>query len=184
MSEHEVLLDIDRGKRLGLEEAIFCRHKSTAQIDVILARIDEAGRACLLTHLSRAQLDGVAVRFRASIDYDETSKTAFFRHSPQAAAAPEIGIVTAGSSDVPVAREAQRTLEYFGVTAFTAFDVGVAGLWRLLDRIDELRELPIVIAVAGMDAALPSVLGGLYPGLIVPCQPRWAMGSRPVAQPR
>jgi NCAIR mutase (PurE)-related protein len=167
VSEHEVLLDIDRGKRLGLEEAIFCRHKSTTQLDVILGRIDEAGRSCLLTHLSSAQLAEVDARFRASIDYDETSKTAFFRYSPGQEAAPEIGIVTAGSSDVPVAKEAQRTLEYFGVAALPAFDVGVAGLWRLLERVDELRELPVVIAVAGMDAALPSVLGGLYPGLIV-----------------
>jgi len=167
VSEHEVLLDIDRGKRLGREEAIFCRHKSTAQLDVILSRIDEAGRACLLTHLSGAQLAGVDARFRASLDYDETSRTAFFRQSPGPQTLPEIGIVTAGSSDVPVAKEAQRTLEYFGVAALPAFDVGVAGLWRLLERIDELRELPVVIAVAGMDAALPSVLGGLYPGLIV-----------------
>lgn len=167
MSEHEVLLDIDRGDRLGLEEAIFCRHKSTAQLDVILSRIDEAGRTCLLTHLSDGQLAGVDARFRASIDYDETSRTAFFRDVPGPQTPPEIGIVTAGSSDVPVAKEAQRTLAYFGVAALPAFDVGVAGLWRLLERIDELRELPVVIAVAGMDAALPSVLGGLYPGLIV-----------------
>ena len=167
MSDNEVLLDIARANRLGLEEAIFCRHKTTAQIDVILGRIDAAGRSCLLTHLSDAQLAGVDARFRSALDYDETSKTAFYRFAPRPAVAAEIGIVTAGSSDVPVAKEAQRTLEYFGITALTAFDVGVAGLWRLLARIDELRELPVVIAVAGMDAALPSVLGGLYPGLII-----------------
>lgn len=167
MSENEVLLDIARASRLGLEEAIFCRHKTIAQIDVILRRIDEAGRSCLLTHLSAAQLADLDSNFRRQIDYDETSRTAFYRFDPGPVTAAEIGIVTAGSSDVPVAREAQRTLEYFGISSLTAFDVGVAGLWRLLERVDELRELPVVIAVAGMDAALPSVLGGLYPGLII-----------------
>jgi len=167
MTEHEVLLDLARGRRLGLEEAIFCAHKSVDQIDVILGRVEEAGRSCLLTHLSQEQLADIGPAFSAAIDYEPTSRTAFFRHSSGTMGAPQVGIVTAGSSDVPVAREAQRTLEYFGVNSLPAFDVGVAGLWRLLERIDELNELPVVIAAAGMDAALPSVLGGLYPGLIV-----------------
>ena len=85
MSDNEVLLDIARANRLGLEEAIFCRHKTTAQIDVILGRIDAAGRSCLLTHLSDAQLAGVDARFRSALDYDETSKTAFYRFAPRPA---------------------------------------------------------------------------------------------------
>ena len=76
-------------------------------------------------------------------------------------------VLSAGSSDVPVAREAIRTLAYFGVGARPIFDVGVAGIWRLLERVEEIRQFPIAIVVAGMDAALPSVLGGLYPGLII-----------------
>lgn len=167
MSDNEVLLDIARARRLGLEEAIFCRHKTITQIDVILRRIEDADRSCLLTHLSEKQLAGLDEHHRAALDYDPGSRTAFYRFTPQASGDAAIGIVTAGSSDVAVAKEAQRTLEYFGITALTAFDVGVAGLWRLLERVDELCELPIVIAVAGMDAALPSVLGGLYPGLII-----------------
>jgi NCAIR mutase (PurE)-related protein len=79
----------------------------------------------------------------------------------------EIAIVTAGTSDVPVAREALRTLRYNGMNATTVFDVGVAGIWRLLDRIEEIRQFPVLIVSAGMDAALPTVLGGLYDGLII-----------------
>jgi NCAIR mutase (PurE)-related protein len=66
-----------------------------------------------------------------------------------------------------VSREAARTLRYYGVPNLEITDVGVAGLWRLLDRVEEIRRMPVVIAVAGMDAALPTVLGGLVPGLVI-----------------
>jgi NCAIR mutase (PurE)-related protein len=75
--------------------------------------------------------------------------------------------VTAGTSDLPVAHEARRTLQFHGLVPLMIADVGVAGLWRLLQRIDEIRRIPIVIVVAGMDAALPTVLGGLVPGCII-----------------
>jgi NCAIR mutase (PurE)-related protein len=80
---------------------------------------------------------------------------------------PDVAIVVAGSSDAGVAREAQRTLAYNGVASRSFVDVGVAGLWRLTQRIHEISRFPVVIAVAGMDAALPTVLGGLVPGVIV-----------------
>ena len=98
---------------------------------------------------------------RARLDYDEVSRTAFFNAHNNAEHDPEIALLTAGSSDIPVAHEALPTLNYFGVNALPIFDVGVAGLWRLLDRINDIKAFPIVIAAAGMDAALPSVLGGL-----------------------
>ncbi len=79
----------------------------------------------------------------------------------------KVAIVAAGTSDARVAREAQRTLRHAGVDAEAIADVGVAGLWRLMARIEEIRRFPIVIAVAGMDAALASVLGGLAPGALI-----------------
>ena len=78
-----------------------------------------------------------------------------------------VAVVTAGTSDVPVAKEAVRTLAYYGEAALEVYDVGVAGLWRLLDRLEEIRAMPVVIAVAGMEASLPSVVGGQVPGLVV-----------------
>ncbi|MEQ8660989.1 MAG: nickel pincer cofactor biosynthesis protein LarB [Gammaproteobacteria bacterium] len=167
MTTHEIRLDHQRAARLGLDEAIFCAQKSPQQIEVILEEVLAAGRSCLLTHFDTtryAALDGAQ---RARTDFDEVSRTAYFNWTARAPGAPEVGIVTAGSSDVPVAREALRTLTYYHVAALPVFDVGVAGLWRLLERIDELRRHPVLIAAAGMDAALPSVLGGLYGGLIV-----------------
>lgn len=167
MTEQEIRLDHDRAGRLGLDEAIFCAQKRPAQIEVILDQVLAAGRSCLLTHLDPAHYRGLGTSQRSLLDYDEVSRTAYFNWNARPAAEAEVGIVTAGSSDVPVAREALRTLAYYHVAALPVFDVGVAGLWRLLERIDELRRMPVLIAAAGMDAALPSVLGGLYGGLIV-----------------
>ena len=76
-----------------------------------------------------------------------------------------VTVVAAGTSDVAVSREAARTLRYYGEPVVEITDVGVAGLWRLLERVEEIRAMPVVIAVAGMDAALPTVLAGLVPGL-------------------
>jgi len=165
MSDTEIRLDLERAQRIGLEEAIFCAHKSIAQIETALDRLRDTGRSGLFTRLDRTQFSSLTPAHRARLDYDDVSRTAFFDWQPRAVT--RVAIVTAGSSDIPVAREAQRTLAYCHVAALPLFDAGVAGLWRLLDHVDELRELPVAIAAAGMDAALPSVLGGLYPGLIV-----------------
>ena len=78
-----------------------------------------------------------------------------------------IGIVAAGTSDLPVAREAARTLEFSGHRAEIVADVGVAGLWRLTDRLDQLRRCRVLIAVAGMEGALFSVLAGLVPAPVI-----------------
>lgn len=167
MSDNEITLDHERDQRIGLEEAIFCSRKSDEQIEIILGQILEKKRSCLLTHLNPGQYSRINTNYRDLIDYDEVTNTAFFNWTERQDLDVQVGVVTAGSSDVPVAKEAMRTLQYFGVTTLPIFDVGVAGIWRLLDRVDEIRDLPVVIAAAGMDAALPSVLGGLYPGLLI-----------------
>ena len=167
MSDNEVKLDLERHRRIGLDEAIFCSRKSDEQVEIILGQVSEQQRSCLLTHLSSEQYGRINSKYRNLLDFDEVTKTAFFNWQERPHADVQVGVVTAGSSDVPVAKEAMRTLQYFGVTTLPIFDVGVAGIWRLLDRVDEIRDLPVVIAAAGMDAALPSVLGGLYPGLLI-----------------
>jgi hypothetical protein len=80
---------------------------------------------------------------------------------------PQISIITAGSSDVPVGREAARTIEYYGHPVEEINDVGVAGLWRLTERLEDIRDKKVIICIAGMDAALPTVLGGLVAGIII-----------------
>ena len=164
----EFLLDAARRERTGLDEAIFCAGKSPAQLDAILTHAEAAGRRLLLTRLDPAALAALPAARRGRLDYDPVSRTAFLGSVERpAAGGPRVGVVTAGSSDVPVAREAVRTLHYDGHPCHEVHDVGVAGLWRLLDRIEELRPLEVVIAVAGMEAALASVVGGLVPGAVI-----------------
>ncbi len=163
----ELKLDTGRRERLGLEEAIFCSHKSDEQLATILRQHAEEVRACLLTRLSAEQFARLPAIFQSALDYDPGSATAILNGPDPCGSAARLAIVTAGSSDVPIAREALRTLAFHGVHAEVVFDIGVAGLWRLLERIDELQQFPILIVVAGMDAALPTVIGGLYPGLVI-----------------
>jgi len=157
-------LDTERADRIGFGEAVFSAGKSPAQIGAILHAAVESGLPLLLTRLDPDRL--AALPLGHTLDYDPMSRTAFSGVPPDAGPA-RIAIVTAGTSDLPVAREAARTLQFNGFGATEIADVGVAGLWRLMRRVDELRAFPVVIVVAGMDAALPSVVGGLLPGCII-----------------
>lgn len=160
----EFVLDEARTARIGFGEAIFCAGKSARQIADILAH---AQVPMLLTRLDIEKFTALPDAQQSDLDYDPVSRTAYFGAPIPASDPAEIVILTAGTSDVPVAREAQRTLAFQGRAAPIVADVGVAGLWRLLRRLDDLRTARVVIVVAGMDAALPSVVGGLLGGAII-----------------
>ena len=163
----EVRLDFARASRTGLDEAVLCAGKSTAQLETILSRVRDAGRRILMTRLDDAAFAALAAEWRAEIDRDPVSRTGFFGAPARPTGPAAVAVVSAGASDAPVAREAERTLAFAGVASETVFDVGVAGLWRLLDRVERLRAMRVLIVVAGMDAALPSVVAGLAPAAIV-----------------
>ena len=168
MAEREVVPDDSRRARIGFDETIYCAGKSPRQLDAILARNIESGRPLLLTRLGAECSDALAPAHRSALDYDPVSRTAVLGTATESGPGPaRVAVVTAGTSDVPVAREAVRTLAYYGESALEVYDVGVAGLWRLLDRLEEIRAMPVVIVVAGMEASLPSVVGGQVPGLVV-----------------
>ena len=166
MSEPEVVPDDARHARIGFDESIYCAGKSPGQLDAILARTIESDRPLLLTRLGGETFDALTPAHRDALDYDPVSRTALLGARTEPGPA-RIAVVTAGTSDVPVAKEAVRTLAYYGESALEIYDVGVAGLWRLLDRLEEIRAMPVVIAVAGMEASLPSVVGGQVPGVVV-----------------
>jgi NCAIR mutase (PurE)-related protein len=157
----EFVLDEQRTARVGLAEAVFCAGKSASQIDAILAA---ARQPMLLTRLDEAKFEALR---RRELDYDPVSRTAFFGDAAPVARPARVAVVTAGTSDVPVALEAARTLRFSGHGSELIADVGVAGLWRLIRRIDELRSYKVLIVAAGMDAALPSVVGGLVSSVII-----------------
>jgi NCAIR mutase (PurE)-related protein len=164
----EVRLDFGRAQRIGLDEAVFAQCKSAGQLDVIFAQALERSVSLLVTRLDAQKHAAVSPSFWPHLDYCAISRTAYFGPPTTSSAADAgVAIVAAGSSDAPVAREAERTLRFSGVACPIYMDVGVAGLWRLYERLEEIRSSAIIIAVAGMDAALPTVLGGLIPGLII-----------------
>jgi len=161
----DFILDYERPARIGLGEAIFCAGKTPAQIDAIIADAERRS-SLLLTRLAPEVF--ATLETSHLLDYDPLSRTAFLGPvgTPDKASL-EIGIVTAGTSDLSVAREAARTLQFNRSPFALIADVGVAGLWRLLSRVEDLKRMKVIIAVAGMDAALPTVLGGLVPGCII-----------------
>ena len=161
----EINLDLSRRERIGLPEHILCASKSLDQLNTILHQAQEKRLPLLLTRLE----EDVAAQLTAnwSLDFDVISRTATFQRTPATKKTGRVAVVCAGSSDVPVARECVRTLAFHDEEAFEVVDVGVAGLHRLLARVDELKTRRVVIVVAGMDGALVSVMGGLVPGLVI-----------------
>ena len=157
-------IDWEREQRTGVAEAVLCDGKTAVQIDAILAAAGE--RPLLLTRLDEHKHALLSAECRRRLDYDPLSRTAIHgeRGAPTMSGP---GIVCAGTSDLPVAREAARSLAFAGYAAPIVADVGVAGLWRLMRRIDEIRAFRVVIAVAGMEGALFSVLSGLVEAPVI-----------------
>ena len=164
-------IDHHRALRQGFPEVVFGEGKATDHLVVIATRIAERGEGLLVTRLSAAAAPVLAARF-PSIELNEIARTAYL---PPAPAIPPSGrgtilIVTAGTSDLPVAEEAAVTATALGNCVSRLIDVGVAGIHRLLARRDELMSASAIVVVAGMDGALPSVIGGLVrcPVIAVP----------------
>lgn len=163
----DYLPDLDRATRIGLEEAVLCEFKEQEQISRIVQTAIDSEERQLLTRLQKHQFSELSEALKFHIDYEEVSRTGIVGNSDITEVTNRIGIVTAGTSDVGVAREAVRTLAYHGYPCEEFYDVGVAGLWRLMRVIENLKRQSVLIVVAGMDAALPSVVAGLVPSAIV-----------------
>ena len=157
----DIKLDFDRGQRIGLEEAIFCEGKTADHIVEILTQAKSKQQSFLLTRLNRETNATITEIQNFDLDYDELSQTAIFGQAHDPRDENRVAIISAGTSDAGVAREAARTLRYYGHAPREVADVGVAGLWRLMERLSDIQKSDVLIVVAGMDAALPTVLGGL-----------------------
>ena len=167
MSVADYLPDLTRQNRIGMDEAIFCEFKTSEQIDHIcrLALNQDVSR--LLTRLNPEAHAQLSQSVRSQLDYDPISKTGWLGDLSNKKLEGDVAIVTAGSSDTPVAREAYRTLAYYGLDCEEFYDVGVAGLWRIVQIEQKLRTKSVLIVVAGMDAALPSVVAGLVSAIVI-----------------
>jgi len=164
---HSFVWDKDRKSRTGVAEAIFCVNKNLHDLcDIIQFNLDNK-TAVLLTRLEPAQWLAIPKALSQHLDYDECSHTAILHFGDNPAKHSGVCIVTAGTADLSIAKEAQRTLHFNGFDAPIYADIGVAGLWRLLDKIDDIRQHKIIIAIAGMEGALFSVLSGLVSAPVI-----------------
>ena len=159
-----VSLDLDRARRCGFPEVVYGEGKSVDTLRAIFRRLLEAGTQVLATRVSREKAAVLLSEFPTG-RYNEAART--FRipsgreaSGGAAATAAKVAVVTAGSSDLPVAEEARETLDWMGVAVTMIHDVGVAGPHRLPAHLDKLRGADAVVVVAGMEGALPSVVGG------------------------
>lgn len=160
-------VDHHRTLRLGLPEVVLGQGKSPAQIVGIARALITAGENVLVTRLTPSAAADVLAEL-PQLTYSEVARVASYEHKPvQPQEGAPVAIVSAGTSDVPVAEEAAETLRMFGIPFVRVYDVGVAGLHRMLAHMDTLAQAPALIVVAGMEGALPSVVGGLFGSPIV-----------------
>ena len=154
-------VDLDRRRRCGFPEVIFCEGKTPEWVEGVARSLVSAGQDCLGTRVSDAQAEHLLACFPHA-EQDRLART-FWIPAPGNRSEPrgKVLVLTAGTADLPVAREALVTARVLGCDAELVADVGVAGLHRLLRQLDKLSAADVIIVVAGMDGALPSVVGGL-----------------------
>lgn len=161
-------LDHHRKLRSGFGEVIFCSGKSNEHLVGIFQNFKEKGIDVLGTRASKEQYESVKSVI-PDAEYDESTRIIKFISS-NTEKIGNVVICTGGTSDIPVAEEAAQTAEFFGCNVTRLYDVGVAGIHRLLSKIDVIRQANCIVAVAGMEGALPGVVAGLVdkPVIAVP----------------
>lgn len=159
-------IDHHRALRQGVPEVVFAQGKTVEQVVAIATEIVARGQTSLLTRVSTEQARRLAERF-STAEVNELARTVCVKSAEPVTRPGSVLIVTAGTSDLPVAEEARVTLGACGVRTELLVDVGVAGLHRLLPEVERIRAHDVVIVVAGMEGALSSVIGGLVHAPVV-----------------
>lgn len=164
------LIDLDRRRRRGLPEVVYCAHKTPEAVREIFLRLAEEGEPALGTRAGPEHWRALE-EVLPGATYEPIGRILFWPgpEGPQEPPedGPYIAVVSAGSSDEPVLKEAEGTLRAFGQRFVTVKDAGVAGLQRILEHVETLRSASAAIVIAGMDGALPSVVAGLVPTPVI-----------------
>ncbi len=176
MSE-EARLDLGRRRRLGMVEAVWGEHKSVDQIAAVMQEMQQAGELALVTRVSEqkatavlrqlADRVGIAGSLRSPVHHPLARCLTWPDPPPADPSLGRVAVLSGGSSDLAVAAEARLALACHGVASDLVLDVGVAGLHRLLGELERLRRARVLIACAGMEGALPTVLAGLLPQPVI-----------------
>ncbi len=162
-------VDHHRALRCGFPEVIFCTGKTEEQVAAIAERIVASGSDLLATRATPAMFEAVTSRC-PSAEYHDSARAIVVQEDWQDLGTGEVLVVSAGTSDIPVAEEAAVTARVLGNRVERLFDVGVAGIHRLLSHHETIMNASVLIVVAGMEGALPSVVGGMVsrPVIAVP----------------
>lgn len=161
-------LDIERQKRRGCSEAVFCECKTEEQLVKIFSEFQKQGQNVLGTRVTQSQAQVLQKKF-SGLYYNSQARIVKLIQK-EINKCGEIAICTGGTGDIPVAEEAAETAEFYGSNVKKYYDIGVAGIHRLFDKIDDIRKANVIIAVAGMEGALGGIIAGLVdvPVIAVP----------------
>ncbi len=162
-------LDTHREMRVGYPEVIYCPGKTATQVAAIISAMLERGSNVLATRADDELYAAIGQQFPEAV-YSALARTISNKQKPTEPPPSYIAVITAGTSDLPVAEEAAATAEFFDNRVERIADVGVAGIHRLFDKMDMIRGAKVIIVAAGMEGALPSIVGGLVdkPVIAVP----------------
>jgi len=156
------LIDHHRQLRNGCPEVIFCAGKSVQQVEGIVTNLLEVGNTNVLATRATEEMAQAVRKIYPEADWNPSARTIVIRRQPvEKSGIGKILVVTAGTSDIPVADEAVVTAEFLGNEVERICDVGVAGIHRLFAKLENIISATVIIVIAGMEGALPSVIGGL-----------------------
>jgi len=160
-SDTHIKLDHDRRERCGFPEFIYGEGKTRQHLVKIIKELYVRKEVILVTRLNSEGYADIKRMIPEGISYDPEARVLYHKPAKFKTKPGTVSILSAGTSDVPVSLEAKYTIEMCGYKVNTVFDAGVAGIHRLFDRIDNIRKSDVIIVVAGMEGALPSVVAGL-----------------------
>ena len=162
-------VDLHRSLRKNFPEVIYGEGKTPDQVAKIAVQIIKREQRLLVTRIGKEQARAVRKKLKQAV-YHELARCVTLERQPLAKRAGTIAVLAAGTSDLPVAEEAAITADIMGNRVERIYDVGVAGLHRLLNRLEAIQSANVIVAVAGMEGALPSVVAGLVskPVIAVP----------------
>ncbi len=167
MNQIQSRFDLDRFGRLGMTEAILGEHKSVQQIVEILKNLESSNQLVLVTRVQKEKAKEIKKVFRQAEFHAQASCLTLGSPAELKPSLGEVIVLSGGTSDLPVAAEAELALRWHGVETELLLDVGVSGLHRLLGQLERLKTAKVLIACAGMEGALPTVLAGLVPQPVI-----------------
>ena len=168
--------DTDRKNRKGFAEVIYCPGKERAHLKEIVKKVVKLKEDLLLTKLDKPTFSFLK-KVIPALKYNPLAKIGYLLAKPKVISKGMVLVICAGTSDVPIAEEAAQTLQIMGNRVEKLYDVGVAGVHRLMSNIDKLKKAQVIIVVAGMEGALPSLVSGLVKAPIVAVPTSCGYGS-------